>query len=128
MGDIVDPATGTRLRESLDEDGNRIPGRLRALTRHSFCVEAENTTIGCVLISTPMDYYGLSRCAIAAHDALARCVVPAHTIFDGDTLFAAAPDTATLDPADLLALCCGVEIAVETAIADLFRAPSEAGD
>lgn len=121
IGDIVDPGSGAALRESLDEDGNSVPGRQRALMSHAFGSEGENTTIGCVLISAPMNYYGLSRCAIAAHDSLARCVVPAHTIFDGDTLFAAAPATGSLETADLFALCNGVEIAVEKAITDLFR-------
>lgn len=128
IGDIVDPASGVALRESLDEEGNRVPGRQRGLTRHSFGRVGESTTIGCILVSAPMNYYGLSRCAIAAHDALARCVVPAHTIFDGDTFFAAAPGAAPIEQGDLFALSCGVEIAVEKAITNLFREASEHGD
>ena len=120
VGDIVNPATGEYLRQSVDAEGNRTPGRLRGLTRHTSVREGEHTSIGCVLISAPMDYYGLSRCAISAHDALARCVVPAHTIFDGDTIFVAAPETGSVEPGDLFAMCCAVEMAVETAICDLF--------
>lgn len=48
----------------------------------------ENTTIGLVATDLPLDKAGASRLALAAHDGLARAVRPAHTAFDGDTVFA----------------------------------------
>ncbi len=51
---------------------------------------AESTVIGVVATDAPLTKVEASRLASVAHDGLARAVVPAHTIFDGDTLFALA--------------------------------------
>jgi L-aminopeptidase/D-esterase-like protein len=66
-----------------------------------------NTTIGVIATTARLDGGGVTRLALAGHDGLALAIRPAHTIFDGDALFAlslpaAAAPTAT--PADLLAL------------------------
>ena len=49
---------------------------------------AGNTIIGAVAIDADLDKAALSRVAMMAHDGIARAVRPAHTPFDGDTLFA----------------------------------------
>ena len=41
--------------------------------------------------SVPFEPGSLKRVAIEAHDGLARAVRPAHTLFDGDVVFALAP-------------------------------------
>lgn len=48
------------------------------------------TTIAIVATDATLDKAGARRMAMAAHDGLARAIVPSHTPFDGDLVFAAA--------------------------------------
>lgn len=61
--------------------------RLAALGRLS---PGANTTIGLVATSADLSTAECKRLAMMAHDGLARAVRPAHTPFDGDTIFAVA--------------------------------------
>lgn len=121
VGDIVDPADGTLLSRPEGVAPTARPSRDAAIASAAVGREGENTTIGAILIGEPVDQTTLVRAGIAAHDALARCVVPAHTLFDGDTFFAAAPSRADVDPRRILALSSAVEVAVEQAIVGLFN-------
>ncbi|MBV9861107.1 MAG: P1 family peptidase [Alphaproteobacteria bacterium] len=47
-----------------------------------------NTTIAVVATDAPLDKSGGRRLAIMAQDGIARAIRPAHTPFDGDTVFA----------------------------------------
>jgi L-aminopeptidase/D-esterase-like protein len=60
-----------------------------------------NTTIGVVVVDAKLSKAECRRLAMSAHDGLARAVRPAHSMFDGDTIFAAATGTRPLpdDPA-----------------------------
>ncbi|MBM7772363.1 L-aminopeptidase/D-esterase-like protein [Actinokineospora baliensis] len=49
-----------------------------------------NTTIGVVVTDAALDKAACSRLAMSAQHGLARAVRPSHTLFDGDTIFAAA--------------------------------------
>jgi L-aminopeptidase/D-esterase-like protein len=49
-----------------------------------------NTTIAVVATDAPLDKSGCRRLAIMAQDGLAQAIRPAHTPFDGDTVFALA--------------------------------------
>ncbi len=49
-----------------------------------------NTTIAVVATDAPLDRSGCRRLAIMAQDGLAQAIRPAHTPFDGDTVFALA--------------------------------------
>lgn len=73
----------------------------------------EATTIAIVATDAALDRAQAHRMAVAAHDGMARAIVPAHTLLDGDLVFAAATGARPLaDPvADLFALghaaaCC----------------------
>ncbi len=48
----------------------------------------EATTIAIVATDAALDKAGLLRMATAAHDGMARAIVPSHTPFDGDLVFA----------------------------------------
>ena len=48
------------------------------------------TTIGVVGTDAALSKAQASRLAMSGHDGMARAVVPAHTMFDGDTLFTLA--------------------------------------
>jgi D-aminopeptidase len=49
-----------------------------------------NTTIGIVATDARLTRSQCTRLAVAAHDGLARALVPSHTLMDGDAIFAAA--------------------------------------
>jgi len=69
--------------------------------------EAANTTIGVVATNARLARPQALRLAIMAQDGLARAIRPAHTPFDGDTLFALATgdlELGALPPLDLARL------------------------
>ena len=64
-----------------------------------------NTTIAVVATNAPLDKSGCRRLAIMAQDGLAQAIRPAHTPFDGDTVFALATgEKGEVDPATLARL------------------------
>ncbi len=67
-----------------------------------------NTTIAVVATDAPLDKGGCRRLAIMAQDGLAQAIRPAHTPFDGDTVFALAVSSGgaggEVDPATLARL------------------------
>lgn len=79
-----------------------------------------NTTIGVVVTDAVLSKERASRVATVAHDGLARAIRPAHTMYDGDTIFclatgtvAAAYDAVEVLAADVVAraIAVGVEAA-----------------
>jgi L-aminopeptidase/D-esterase-like protein len=54
-----------------------------------------NTTIALVATDAPLDKNACRRFAMMAQDGLARAIRPAHTPFDGDTVFALSTGTGT---------------------------------
>ncbi|MEM6374689.1 MAG: P1 family peptidase [Pseudomonadota bacterium] len=51
---------------------------------------ARNTTIAIVATDATLSQAACKRMAIAAHDGMARAIIPSHTPMDGDLVFAAA--------------------------------------
>ena len=62
---------------------------------------AENTTIGVVATNARLTQAQATRMAMMAHDGYARAISPAHTPYDGDTVFALATG-GHAGPADLV--------------------------
>ena len=58
---------------------------------------SENTVIGVVATNARLTKEEINKVAQMAHDGLARVIRPAHTMFDGDTLFALATGEAAAD-------------------------------
>lgn len=59
----------------------------------------KNTTIAIVATDANLDQAHCTRMAVAAHDGMARAIVPSHTPMDGDLVFAAATgDRDEVDP------------------------------
>ena len=54
-----------------------------------------NTTIGLVATDAKLDKAQAQKVAQMAHDGLARTINPAHTMFDGDTIFTVATGKTT---------------------------------
>lgn len=58
----------------------------------------ESTVIGVVATNGALNKAEATKVAQMAHDGIARAVNPAHTMFDGDTIFALATGQAAADP------------------------------
>jgi len=90
-----------------------------------------NTTIGIVATDAALNQAQCTRLAIAAHDGIARALVPAHTPLDGDLIFAVATGERPLDDAlaDTLELGHAAAICVARAVArGVFEAAAMPGD
>lgn len=90
-----------------------------------------NTTIAVVATDAALDKAGATRMAWAAHDGIGRALVPAHTPFDGDLVFAASTGARSLGPDPLAALALGhaAAICLTRAIARaVYEATPLAGD
>ena len=86
-----------------------------------------STTIGVVATDAALSPAECTRLAVAAHDGLARAVVPSHTPMDGDLMFAAATGTAA--QGDLPELCHAGALCMARAIARaVFAATPAPGD
>jgi len=93
LGDVFDPETGDRLAGALSEDLSAFAGTEEYLI-DSFCGDKNffrgNTTIGVVASNAVLTKAQASKTASMAHDGFARTIRPAHTMFDGDTIFTMA--------------------------------------
>jgi L-aminopeptidase/D-esterase-like protein len=78
---------------------------------------AGNTTLVVVATDAPLDRAQCRRLAEMGHDAIARGVRPAHTMFDGDVVFAASTaDGSASDAESFLALALAADDAIGEAI------------
>jgi len=92
FGDIVDPATHQLIAGVHNGKGGltdtlasmqtfKGPTKLRLASMH-------NTVIGVVATNAKLTKESVNKVAQTAHNGLARTIRPAHTMFDGDTIFA----------------------------------------
>ena len=87
--------------------------------RDSGLVAGANTTIGAVLTDAALTREQANRVATVAHDGIARAIRPAHTMYDGDTIFCLATGAASA-PYDAVEVAATEVVAA--AIADGVRA------
>ena len=93
--------------------------------------EGCNTTIAIVATDAALTKAQAQRLATAAHDGMARAIVPAHTPLDGDLVFAAATGTAPerTSPQDITNLCHAASLCLARAICRaVFEARPAPGD
>lgn len=91
--------------------------------------ERANTTIAIVATDAALDKAQCHRLACAAHDGIARAVVPAHTPGDGDLVFALSTATRTGRAAELAAIGHAAALCLSRAIARaICHARPEPGD
>jgi L-aminopeptidase/D-esterase-like protein len=104
LGDVIDPETqqviaGARSMQDTGDSGDRSDPGLAASSPFG------NTTIAVVATSAALTKEQVNKVAQMAHDGLAQSIRPAHTMFDGDTVFALAlgPSSQTLHSSPLAA-------------------------
>lgn len=86
-----------------------------------------NTTIAIVATDAALSKADCQRIAVAAHDGMGRAIVPAHTPFDGDLVFAAA--TGTGGKGDVTLIGHAASLCLARAIArGVYAARPAAGD
>ena len=117
VGDIIDPATGTVVAGVRTSDGKGLADARRLLRSGALPRAAigQNTTIGVVATNARLTKIQATKIAQMAHDGLARTIYPAHTMGDGDTIFALA--TGTVDNADISRIgALGAEMMAEAIV------------
>jgi L-aminopeptidase/D-esterase-like protein len=99
FGDVVDPATGQIVAGVQPPAAGRSGDTLALMqlaansavgTTVGSTPFAHNTVIGVVATNARLSKEQVNKVAQMAHDGLARSIRPAHTMFDGDTIFALA--------------------------------------
>ena len=91
LGDVVDPANGQILAGAYELDPFRFMDSEAGLLQQcegSGSQFTGNTTIGVVLTNAVLTKAQATKVASMTHDGYARTMRPAHTMLDGDTIFA----------------------------------------
>ena len=118
-GDVVDPATGRTLAGVRTAQGDELAGAMQVLheERGAGNRPGSNTVIGIVATNAALDKPQATKVAQMAQDGIARSIVPSHTPWDGDTMFALA--TGELAGADLTTVGA---LAAEMVVEAILRA------
>lgn len=105
VGDVIDPTTGKLIAGARTPDGKKLQGTMAGILRGEALppmLGGTNTTIGLVATDAKLDKAQAQKVAEMAQDGLARTINPAHTMFDGDTIFAVATGkTISTNPANV---------------------------
>jgi L-aminopeptidase/D-esterase-like protein len=93
LGDVIDSETGKIIAGVLTEDKKGFANTMSFLrnfpqkTKDNF---SKNTTIGVIATNAKLTKAGATKVAMMSQDGYARTINPAHTMFDGDTIFCMA--------------------------------------
>lgn len=130
-GDVIDPSDGAVIAGARTSAAGRhlqrshesllrgeLPGRLQA---------GMATTIGAVATDAAFDKAQCTHLASMAHDGLARTILPAHTPYDGDTLFALATGAVAGRPPLALVGALAVEAVGRAVLAAVRHAQARTG-
>jgi L-aminopeptidase/D-esterase-like protein len=120
IGDVIEPRTGTKvagLRSGSTLDWMK-KGRARAASQ-------SNTVIGVVATNARLTKVEATKVAQMAQDGLAQSIRPAHTMFDGDTIFALATGERQADISMVGAFAA--EVMAEAIVRAVKRAKSAGG-
>ncbi len=89
LGDVISPQTGAIIAGARTLDGKSFLNTLAFLKQfnpHTF--SQTNTTLAVVATNADFNKDEITQVARMAHDGLARAINPAHTLYDGDIVFA----------------------------------------
>ncbi len=123
LGDVIEENNGRKLAGLLHEKKDRIADTEEFLLSAQFHMGEEakgNTVLGVIVTNGAFTKAQTNKIAMMAQDGLARVIRPAHTMYDGDTVFtlstgacAADVNTAGLLAARVMAeaICRGVRAA-----------------
>ncbi|WP_123055028.1 P1 family peptidase [Clostridium sp. JN-1] len=93
LGDVIDPHTGKIIAGALNKD-KRTFACTEDIMIQNYSEKKNlfsgNTTIGVVVTNGKFNKSEMNKIASMAHDGYARTMRPAHSMFDGDTIFTMA--------------------------------------
>ncbi|MGD8992460.1 MAG: P1 family peptidase [Desulfobacterales bacterium] len=91
-GSVIDPATGRpwEIHLEIEQEFGRQGKRAVQLPPLPESAPVQNTTIAVVATDAILDKAQAAKVAQMAHDGMGRAIRPAHTMFDGDTIFCMA--------------------------------------
>jgi len=110
LGDVIDPQTQQVIAGARNPLGGFIASN-----------PFDNTTIAVIATSANLPKDATNKVAQMAHDGIAQVIRPAHTMFDGDTVFALALGTVS-QPKEAATTASQVSMIGATAAATLARA------
>jgi L-aminopeptidase/D-esterase-like protein len=90
VGDIYDSQAGRIIAGVLNSDKRTLGNSEEIiLSNHENMADlfSGNTVIGCVITNAKLDKAQANKLASVSHNGIARAVRPAHSVFDGDTIF-----------------------------------------
>jgi L-aminopeptidase/D-esterase-like protein len=92
FGDVVDPQDGTIIAGTRNPVGGGFANTVKRMQGGlgQTILGLGNTTLAVVATTAYLNKEGANKMAQMAQDGLARTIRPAHTMFDGDTVFALA--------------------------------------
>ena len=92
FGDVVDPQDGRIIAGTRSPVGGGFANTVKRMqgTLGQTVLGIAHTTLAVVATNAYLTKEGANKVAQMAHDGLARTIRPAHTMFDGDTVFALA--------------------------------------
>ncbi len=90
FGDVYDHESGEPLAGVRTEDGRQLANAAANLLKLEVLrgFSGTNTVLGVVATNAKLSKAELTRVAQMAQNGVARAVVPAHTLYDGDTVYA----------------------------------------
>jgi L-aminopeptidase/D-esterase-like protein len=127
FGDVVDPKTGAILAGARRSPDSFEFVDTAAMLRQGFVRQNfsdPNTTIGVVVTNAALTREQAQKIAQMGHNALARCIRPVHTLFDGDVVFVLAQPGLE---ADIHILGVLAEAALEEAILNAVQSARSLG-
>ncbi|HKY55206.1 MAG TPA: P1 family peptidase [Anaerolineales bacterium] len=120
FGDVIDPKTGKMIAGV--RSGTTMQNMKRMQTRSA---PTPNTVIGVITTNAKLTKPQATKVAQMAQDGIARTIQPAHTMFDGDTIFTLATGEKTADVSTVGAYAA--EVMVEAILRAVKMAKSAGG-
>jgi L-aminopeptidase/D-esterase-like protein len=92
LGSVIDPGNGRpwEIRLEIEREFGEIGKKSVMLPDRPPSPSSTNTTIGIIATDAVLNKAQAQKIAQMAQDGLARAIRPAHTMFDGDTVFCLA--------------------------------------
>ena len=97
LGDVIDPHNGEIIAGARSEGGFADTLKVMPNMLTQSTASTSNTVIGVVATNAKLSKEEANKIAQMAQDGLARAVRPAHTMYDGDTIFALSTGEVTAD-------------------------------
>lgn len=131
LGDVVDPRRGKMLAGPRKDDGKGFLSTIQVLSSAEVLGKQRgfpsNTTIGVVATNAVLDKAQANKLAQMAQDGIAMAIRPAHTMVDGDVIFALATGRSH-EKADLTVLgSVAAEVVAEAIVRAIANAEALGG-